>query len=110
MRPAESVVRLKLMSRSQVTGAAGSRLTFRCRRNSSAENDTAPIAFLRPGEPLFDAFCDETIRRFGNEARRGGFFLDATAEDPYYAALYVCQLSQRSLRGGNTNHACSNAD
>jgi len=29
------------------------------------------------------------------------FFLDPTAEQPYYAALYVCQLGERSLRGGD---------
>jgi len=71
------------------------------RRDGSAGSDAAPIAFLRPGEPLFNAFCDETIRRFGNEAQRGGFFLDPTAEQPYYTALYVCQLGERSLRGGD---------
>jgi superfamily II DNA or RNA helicase len=71
------------------------------RREGSVGSDSAPIAFLRPGEALFDAFCDETIRRFGNDARRGGFFLDPTAEKPYYAALYVCQLGERSLRGGD---------
>jgi hypothetical protein len=72
------------------------------RRDGSAGSEAAPIAFLRPGEPLFNAFCDETIRRFGIDARRGGFFLDPTAEQPYYAALYVCQLGERSLRGGDT--------
>jgi len=71
------------------------------RRDGPAGSEAAPIAFLRPGEPLFNAFCDETIRRFGNDARRGGFFLDPTAEQPYYAALYVCQLGERSLRGGD---------
>ncbi len=71
------------------------------RRDGSAGSDAAPIAFLRPGEPLFNAFCDETIRRFGNDAWRGGFFLDPLAEQPYYAALYVCQLGERSLRGGD---------
>ncbi|MDA1273998.1 MAG: DUF3883 domain-containing protein [Verrucomicrobia bacterium] len=71
------------------------------RRDGSAGSDVAPIAFLRPGEPLFNAFCDETIRRFSTDAQRGGFFLDPTAEQPYYAALYVCQLGERSLRGGD---------
>jgi len=71
------------------------------RRDGSAGSDAAPIAFLRPGEPLFNAFCDETIRRFSADAQRGGFFLDPTADEPYYAALYVCQLGERSLRGGD---------
>jgi len=70
------------------------------RRDGSAGSEAAPIAFLRPGEPLFDAFCDETIRRFGNDARRGGFFLDPSAEHPYFAALYVCQMGERPLHGG----------
>jgi superfamily II DNA or RNA helicase len=71
------------------------------RRDGSAGTDAAPIAFLRPGEPLFNAFCDETIRRFRKDAQRGGFFLDPTAEHPYDAALYLCQLGERSLRGGD---------
>ena len=70
------------------------------RRDGSAGSEAAPIAFLRPGEPLFDAFCDETIRRFGNDARRGGFFLDPSAEHPYFAALYVCQMGERPMHGG----------
>jgi hypothetical protein len=67
------------------------------RRNGLAANGGAPTAFLRPGEPLFDAFCDETIRRFHGDAARGGFFLDPEAERPYFAAVYVCQLGERSL-------------
>jgi superfamily II DNA or RNA helicase len=70
-------------------------------RRDAARGDTnAPVAFLRPGEPLFDAFCDETIRRFGQDAQRGGFFLDPSAEQPYFAALYVCQLGEGSIHGG----------
>jgi superfamily II DNA or RNA helicase len=72
------------------------------RRDEGPGNGAAPTAFLRPGEPLFDAFCDETIRRFAVDARRGGFFLDPAAERPYFAAAYVCQLGERSLRSGDT--------
>src|SRR5438034_3935820 len=72
------------------------------RRDGSAGSEAAPIAFLRPGEPLFDAFCNETIRRFGSDAQRGGFFLDPSAEHPYFAALYVCQLGEREMHGGKT--------
>ena len=72
------------------------------RRDEGPGESAAPTAFLRPGEPLFDAFCDETIRRFAGDARRGGFFLDPAAERPYFAAAYVCQLGERSLRTGDT--------
>ena len=72
------------------------------RRDEGPGNPAEPTAFLRPGEPLFDAVCDETIRRFAGDARRGGFFLDPAAERPYFAAAYVCQLGERSLRPGDT--------
>ena len=71
------------------------------RRDGLSANGGAPTAFLRPGEPLFDAFCDETIRRFRNDAARGGFFLDPEAERPYFASVYLCQLGERSLTTGN---------
>ena len=71
------------------------------RRDGSPANGGEATAFLRPGEPLFDAFCGETIRRFQSDAARGGFFLDPEAERPYFASVYVCQLGERSLRPGN---------
>lgn len=72
------------------------------RRDEGPGNSAAPTTFLRPGEPLFDAFCEETIRRFAGDAGRGGFFIDPAAERPYFAAAYVCQLGERSLRSGDT--------
>ena len=72
------------------------------RRDGAAANGGAATAFLRPGEPLFDAFCDEAIRRFHKDSLRGGFFLDPEAERPYFASVYVCQLGERSLRPGQS--------
>lgn len=72
------------------------------RRTEGVGDGATGTAFLRPGEPLFDAMCDETVRRFAGDARRGGFFLDPSAERPYFAAVYVCQLGERSLRAGDT--------
>lgn len=72
------------------------------RRTEGVGDGATGTAFLRPGEPLFDAMCDETIRRFARDAWRGGFFLDPSAERPYFASVYVCQLGERSLRAGDT--------
>jgi hypothetical protein len=41
-------------------------------------------AFLRPGEPIFDAMCREVINRFRTHVTRGAAFCDPLAEKPYY--------------------------
>jgi hypothetical protein len=67
--------------------------------------DPSRTAFLRPGEIIFDAICEETIRRFQPDVNRGGVFCDPAAERPYCVALYLCQLGEPSafLRSSGIN-------
>jgi len=58
--------------------------------------NTGQCAFLRPGELIFDAFCQETIRRFQEDVTKGAVFCDPAAEKPYYAAVYLCQIGEPS--------------
>lgn len=66
--------------------------------------DPSRVAFLRPGEAIFDAMCSETIRKFQADARRGSLFCDPSAERPYYVALYFCQLGEPSTTLRNTQN------
>lgn len=73
----------------------------------SVRRDAAPdgvpaekVAFLRPGDPLFDGLCAETIERFAPDVARGALFCDPAAEKPYYAAIYSCEIGERTLLGG----------
>ena len=75
----------------------------------------APAVFLRPGEALFDRFCDHVCARFGDAALRGSVFLDPTASQPYtfhlaeiavergadatFPALAAAELLERRLVG-----------
>jgi SNF2 family DNA or RNA helicase len=59
--------------------------------------DTSMCAFLRPGEVIFDALCQESIRRFQGDVSRGAVFCDPSAEKPYYAAVYLCQIGEAAL-------------
>jgi len=55
--------------------------------------------FLRPGEVVFDAVCQETIKRFQTDVTRGAVFCDPATEKAYYIAVYTCQIGERtSLR------------
>ena len=56
------------------------------------EIDPSRVDFLRPGDIIFDALCNETNRRFGLDARRGTVFCDPAADRPYSVAVYLCQL------------------
>lgn len=56
------------------------------------EIDPKRISFLRPGDRLFDAFCEETRRRFKSDVERGGIFCDPAADLPYFLAVYLCQV------------------
>ncbi len=57
---------------------------------SDAGNGT--VSFLRPGEVMFDALCQEVRQRFTKDARRGSVFRDPQARSPYYIAVYTCQV------------------
>lgn len=47
--------------------------------------------WLRPGEPLFEAITHLVQARFGDEALRGGVFIDPTVRDPYF--LHVGEVT-----------------
>ena len=56
----------------------------------------AKVAFLRPGDMIFDALCQEVMKRFQKDIQRGAVFCDPMAEEPYCAAVYICQLGESS--------------
>jgi hypothetical protein len=62
--------------------------------------DPSRYAFLRPGEIIFDAMCNETINRFRADIMRGAAFCDPTAEKPYYLAVYICQIGEMLPHSG----------
>lgn len=68
--------------------------------------EASRIAFLRPGDLIFDSLCDETIRRFKGDVQRGAVFCDPGTERPYYVGVYLCQMGEApSLHHGERNAA-----
>jgi hypothetical protein len=63
---------------------------------SLPNQEGAKVAFLRPGDMIFDALCQEVMNRFQKDIQRGAVFCDPKAEEPYYAAVYICQLGESS--------------
>jgi len=59
--------------------------------------ENSRICFLRPGDTIFDALCDQTLSNFRRDVQRGAVFCDPAAERPYLFAVYVCQLGEMSL-------------
>ncbi len=65
------------------------------RRNAVTPGvDGNRISFLRPGDIIFDAICQQTIRRFQRDVQRGVVFCDPAADLPYFFGVYVCQLGE----------------
>ncbi|MBI5585622.1 MAG: DUF3883 domain-containing protein [Deltaproteobacteria bacterium] len=65
------------------------------RRDFSLEGiDPFRCAFLRPGEIIFDALCQETINRFRTDILKGAAFCDPTTERPYYLSIYTGQIGE----------------
>jgi len=65
------------------------------RRDMDLPNvDVNRCAFLRPGEIVFDALCQETMRLFKRDVLHGAVFCDPSAEKPYYAAVYQAQIAE----------------
>ena len=52
------------------------------------------VAFLRPGDPFFEALCDEVEERFSRDVARGALLCDPTSDKPYGVAVYVCQVGE----------------
>jgi superfamily II DNA or RNA helicase len=61
--------------------------------------DASRIAFLRPGDTIFDALSAEVIRRFRGDVQRGAVFCDPSADRPYYVAVYICQIGETAVAG-----------
>ena len=65
------------------------------------------ITFLRPGEPVFDALCEEVVRQFTPDVKRGAVLCDPTSERPYLAGVYSVQLAETSTPGAAAaNRVC----
>jgi SNF2 family DNA or RNA helicase len=63
------------------------------------------ICFLRPGDIIFDALCEQTIRQFQGDVQRGVVFCDPAAERPYFFGVYVCQLGEPIAGEGRNTKA-----
>ena len=55
--------------------------------------------WLHPGEPLFDALCEEIRSQFMNDAVRGAIFVDLMAEEPYLLHLAELWVEQEAATG-----------
>ncbi|MGD0238070.1 MAG: helicase-related protein, partial [Syntrophorhabdales bacterium] len=66
--------------------------------------DRSRCAFLRPGEIIFDAMCEETINRFRADVMRGAAFCDPLAERPYYLSVYTYQVGEIEAGGKPTKN------
>ncbi len=58
--------------------------------------------WLHPGEPLFDALCEEIRTRFRNDALRGAIFVDSIAEEPYLLHLAEIWIEQEEAATGRS--------
>jgi len=67
--------------------------------------DSNRISFLRPGDIIFDALCDQTSRRFRSDVQRGVVFCDPAANRPYFFGVYVCQLGEPVAGAGRNTKA-----
>ncbi|HEY8899230.1 MAG TPA: helicase-related protein [Chthoniobacterales bacterium] len=61
---------------------------------------SSKVAFLRPGDPFFEAVCDEVESRFARDVARGALLCDPTCAKPYGVAVYTCQVGERGMEGG----------
>jgi transcriptional regulator with XRE-family HTH domain len=58
--------------------------------------DSSGIVYLRPGEPIFDHFQAWVTSRFGEQAQRGGVFVDASANQPYLFHLALIDVTRQT--------------
>ncbi len=61
-----------------------------------AKSDTA--IYLRPGEPTLDRICNLIEARYGDDALRGGVFVDPTADKPYILHIAVMTVVKDRTR------------
>jgi superfamily II DNA or RNA helicase len=64
--------------------------------------DSSRVCFLRPGDIIFDALCDQAIAKFQGDVQRGVVFCDPAADRPYFFGVYVCQLGESTVGDGRT--------
>ncbi|WP_228486509.1 helicase-related protein [Paludibaculum fermentans] len=64
--------------------------------------DASRVCFLRPGDIIFDALCDQAIVKFQGDVQRGVVFCDPAADRPYFFGVYVCQLGESTMGDGRT--------
>ena len=64
--------------------------------------DSSRVCFLRPGDIIFDALCDQAIAKFQGDVKRGAVFCDPGADRPYLFGVYVCQLGESTMGDGRT--------
>jgi hypothetical protein len=62
--------------------------------------DSSRICFLRPGDIIFDALCEEADRKFHGDVERGVVFCDPSADRPYCFAVYLCELGEPNFGSG----------
>jgi SNF2 family DNA or RNA helicase len=58
------------------------------------ENGNA--VFLHPGEILFDTLGDYVCKRYGNDALKGGIFIDPMAKSPYFFHLALVKVERKA--------------
>ena len=58
--------------------------------------------WLHPGEPLFDTLRDLVCRKFGQDASRGGVFVDPTTDAPYLYHLAIISVVREAHSGIRT--------
>jgi len=65
------------------TYPASARERLRVRRPTKNE----PCVWLHPGEPVFDALCEQVLKACERDAARGAIFIDPWTEEPYLLHL-----------------------
>ncbi len=68
----------------------------------SKPDEGAKAGYLHPGEPFFDALCRWAVDTYGDEARRGGVFVDPEAQEPYVLHVGEVRVVQERSPGGGT--------
>jgi len=58
--------------------------------------ENAAAVFLHPGEIIFDTLCEHIYERYGNDALRGGIFLDPNAKKPYFFHLALLRIEREA--------------
>ena len=63
------------------------------------------VAWLHPGEPVFDSISASILGRFGDHALRGAVFVDPYTTEPYLFHLAVVTVRQNGAVSDRSEHA-----